>query len=93
MLVNATVSDFYTGEEQALTVPLKVPIFKGSQKYNIGLGIHRLMKRVKDLVLNSSNQYSLAKIILSFQERKLIDDSLIRNLQRKKCYLLREFLH
>lgn len=79
MLVSADVSYFYNefGHE-LLTIPLKIPVFKGKQKYNIGLGIHRILKKASKILVNSTNQYQLAKVIFQFKEKSLITNETLR---------------
>lgn len=68
LAVSGVASDFYNFQEKAFDINLKIPIYNHAQKYNVGLGIHRLMKRVKELQENSNYQYRPAKVKFTFKE-------------------------
>jgi hypothetical protein len=80
MLVICKVFDFYTFQEKEFFVPIKIPLFNGMQAYNIGQGIHRLMKKVKELDIYSINKYKPAQVKFEVKEKSNLDDSIIRSI-------------
>lgn len=78
VIITALIYDFYDNTETLQVIPLKVSIFKGKQEFNIGLGLHRLMKRMKELDLGANVQYKLSRVTLEFKEKNLDTDEEIR---------------
>lgn len=72
VLMNIKAFDFYSNTFNDFIVPLKVPLLRGRQKENIGLKIHRLMKRMSDeLNLTDAQQYKVCEVFLQVKELDL----------------------
>lgn len=78
--------DFYTNIEKEILVPLKIPLLKGAQKFNIGEGIHRLMRKVDKLQEDSIQQYRLAKVGFEIKEKTLGTEEIIREVTTDLLY-------
>lgn len=71
VLMNVKAFDFYSQTFNSYIVPFKIPLLRGRQKENIGLKIHRLMKRVDELNQNQTLQYKTCEVFLQVKERNL----------------------
>ena len=85
-LLKGTFSNFYTNEVFERIIPLKVPLLKGMQKFNIGEGIHRMMRRADELQIDNPNQYKLAKIGFEIYEKELESGTTVRQLVTDNIY-------
>ncbi|OJX55568.1 MAG: hypothetical protein BGO88_04965 [Flavobacterium sp. 38-13] len=79
ILISAYIYDFYTNVENLEVIPLKIPIFKGAQEFNLGKGLHRLMKRAVEIDPELNNQYKLSRVTIEFKECYLVNDEVIRS--------------
>jgi hypothetical protein len=79
ILISAYFYDFYSDRESLEVISLKIPIFKGSQEFNLGKGLHRLMRRFEEIDPESSHQYKLSRVTIEFKECYLQNDEVIRS--------------
>lgn len=72
VLMNVKAYDFYTSTFNDYIIPFKIPLLRGRQKENIGLKIHRLMKRMNDdLNVTDNKQYKVCEVFLQVEEKDL----------------------
>lgn len=70
--------DFFTNLENEFPIPLKVVLFQGKAKVNLGQIIHRLMRKF-DAVNETLLQYKLAKLNITCSEILIADENVIRS--------------
>lgn len=68
--------DFFTDVEREFNLPLKIVLFNGFAKENVGQVIHRLMSRFTT-VNQEFNQYKLATLSITCSEINMFDESVI----------------
>jgi len=71
VLMNVKAYDFYEETFNSYIIPLKIPLLRGRQIENIGLKIHRLMKRFKELNTTNTFQYKTCEVFLQVKEKDL----------------------
>ncbi|WP_445458451.1 hypothetical protein [Flavobacterium sp. HNIBRBA15423] len=71
MLMNIKVFDFFTGLETIFIIPLKIVLLRNRQKENIGLKIHRVMKRILELDFSSQKIYKTCEVDITVEEKDL----------------------
>lgn len=88
MVMTCKVFKFYTDDEKTLEIPLKIPLYQKKQSYNVGLGIHRIMQKVKQLLMDSAYQYKPAEINFLVQEKNNSDDTVIREIATERYFFV-----
>lgn len=68
LILSIKAYDFYTGESNTFIIPLKIILLRNRQKENIGLKIHRVMKRIKEIDLTQKNQYKTCEVDMTVRE-------------------------
>ncbi|WP_298119301.1 hypothetical protein [Flavobacterium sp.] len=71
------IFDFFATTFKTVLIPLKIVPFQGKAKFNIGQNIHRLMSRFT-VPTEALFQYKIANLNLNVQEKRISDDSLVR---------------
>jgi hypothetical protein len=70
--------DFFTNTSNEYLIPLKIVLFKGSQKENLGQVIHRLMRKF-NFVNDTLLQYKEATLKITCSEVNSADETIIRS--------------
>lgn len=70
--------DFVTNVEHEFSIPLKIVLFQGYAKENLGQMIHRLMRKFTD-VNDSLLQYKQATLNITCSEVRLADTTIVRS--------------
>lgn len=76
----AKVYDFFTNIDSLVTIPQKIALFQGKAELNVGRTIHQIMKRFAGIT-NSEYQYRIAQVYFTCEERKYLDNAIVRQVQ------------
>ncbi|HBK84268.1 MAG TPA: hypothetical protein DDZ41_11865 [Flavobacterium sp.] len=71
VLMKVKIFDLYfqTALFQEYIIPFKVPLFNRKQRENIGLRIDKMITRLSTPILNSSNIYNAAQVVIEVSEK------------------------
>lgn len=77
--MNIKAYEFFTGNYINYIIPFKIVLLNGRQKENIGLKIHRVMDRMKELDMTQNKMYKTCEVQLTVEEKDLTTRAVIRD--------------